>query len=281
MNDDLRLIHAIQGNPLDGPSKWARSSGLDLGFVRRKYKQLQDTCVLRGFSAIPAATVFGRKDEVYAFKGQAAIDDILAIDNVAWVARVSGRRTLVHVFETKRASSGALEALLGPADPEFVATNAPATPALGRIELKILRALLRDPRMRLQDLCLETGLTMKTVRKHRQALMDSGALVVEPIIRPPTQPGPLFYHFGIRFAAKKDASALRKDPNLLVLHESLRPPAAYVLGTAEGLEAQAAQQQRLAAMDGVVRVRLIYTESFAIARSRLQAWIDEEIAKWD
>src|SRR5207247_401784 len=59
----------------------------------------------------------------------------------------------------------------------------PKGTVLSPIDWRVMRPLIREPRMPIRTLAERTGLSPKTVRRHRDALLRDGALTIEVHVR--------------------------------------------------------------------------------------------------
>lgn len=268
----------MQRAPLDGPAAWARAAGEDVSSVRRRIKRLQETGVLQGFSAIPQPEVFGRIYAPYTFQTDAPpnMDDVLAVPDVAWAVSVLDGRTFVVAFEKDRSCKAALEGIMGPATDAFDHKGRPGTATLGRIDFKILRELIIDPRATVSQLCERTGLSAKTVRAHRAEMIARKEVKVDPIIRPPTTPGRLYYNL----SAHGDAPPHIEGDNCIVLEQFTSPPATYLLATAANLQEQMEFLRELERREDISDVNVMMTHAFGMATQRLVHWCEEKIEEW-
>src|SRR5207237_5451705 len=79
---------------------------------------------------------------------------------------------------------GLVTALGGPscaASPPFSEATA-AEAAVSSIDLRILAVLMRQPRAPLKEIADATGLSAKTVRRHREAMFANGSFMLFPVI---------------------------------------------------------------------------------------------------
>lgn len=280
---DFAILSAIQAAPLDGPATWARRTGVDQSTLRRRVKALEDAGVLRGFVATPTAAAFGRTQVPHQFATHDAPDmnAIMAVEDVAWAASTLDGRTFVNTYEDGASRRPELEAILGPNVSTFEATTEPPPAVLGRIDIKVIRALLMEPRASIARLTELTGLSTKTVRNHRADLIAKHLVRVDPLLRPPTKPGRLFYHMSFHADPPARLETVAKAvPDAIIISLFREPPAAYLFCTAPGIQEQAEHQKAVENMPGVSGVTLLINRDFAIATGRLLRWCDDAIAAW-
>ncbi len=284
MDLDFAVLCAVRGAPLDGPAAWARQAGLDESSVRRRLKRLEAQGVLQGFTAIPAAACLGRVYRNHRFRADACdVDAILAVPDVAWMARTLQGVLGVITYERGTDRRPELEALLGPHIGSYHHAGAPVDATLGRIELRVMRELIKDPRASIQTLAGRTGLGPRTVRRHRAALIDRRQIAIDPVLRTPRIPGRLFYSLMIevtdtRYLAAVAARAGEGDAVLINHFDD--PPLAYMFASSAGLVEQDELVRSIRAIPHVVDVTVVITREYAVAADRLVGWCDEAIGMW-
>ncbi len=278
---DFAILCAVQEAPLDGPAVWARRTGIDATTLRRRLRRLEDNGVLRGFAATPAAAAYGRTPTTMAFQTPhpPSMEQILAIEDVAWAATSYDDRTWVNVYEgSDRAPE--LEALLGPSVTRYVAAGEPEPTVLGRLEMRVLRALIQAPRAGIQQLTEMTGLSAKTVRNHRAALIARRLVRVDPLLRPPRAAGRMYYHVTLRHDGNLTGQALAAVPEAFVISQYNEGRDLYMFCAAAGLQEQAERVEALRRMPGVTDATVVVTREYGLATTRLLRWCDEAIAVW-
>lgn len=285
MDPDFALLCAVREAPLDGPAVWARRAHLDQSSARRRLKRLQTSGALQGFTAIPAAACFGRtyRDHQFHAPDGCDVDAILAVPDVAWMARTLDGNLYVITYESDTDRRPELEALLGPNVGAFRHADTPTPDVLGRMELRILRELVLDPRATIQELSTRSGLSAKTVRRHRSELLARHLITIDPILRTPNVPGRLFYNMAVEVTdvAHRNAVANKVAAGDAVLINHFdTPPVAYMFATAAGLVEQAEFVRAIRALPHVADVRLLVNQEYAVAVERLVAWCDDAIAAW-
>lgn len=284
MDPDFALLCAIREHPLDGPAVWARVAGMDASAARRRIQRLETTGVLQGFSAIPDATVFGRTYTDHHFDAPDGVDPaaVLEVPDVAWFARTLGGNLYVITYEDGTPRRPELEARFGPNIGTFDHADRAQPTILGRIDLKVLRELILDPRATITQLCERTGLSAKTVRNHRAELIAKRHVTVDPLLRTPNVPGRLFYNL----AVEVDDIAHRQRvadavPDAVLVNHFDEPPVAYMFATAAGLIEQGAHIRAIGQIPHVVDVRLVVNQEYGVAVERLVGWCDDAIAAWN
>jgi DNA-binding Lrp family transcriptional regulator len=283
VDPDFALLCAVRDKPLDGPASWARQANLDQSSARRRLKKLQANGALQGFSAIPDAKVFGRAYTPHQFDAPDGCDEkaILEVPDVAWYARTLDGNLYVVTYEDGVSRRQELEELLGPNVGTFDHAESADAVVLGRIEFKVMRELLLDPRATIAELCTRTALSTKTVRAHRAALVANQLVAIDPLLRTPTTPGRLFYNLSVRVDSLAARQPVAKEiENAVLVNYFDEPPACYMFATAGDLVAQGNHLQAIRAVPRVTDVRVIVNQEFGVATKRLVGWCDAAIAAW-
>ncbi len=278
---DFEILCAIQEAPLDGPAVWARRAGVDATTLRRRVRRLEQHGVLRGFAATPAAAAFGRTPTTLEFHTAQPpdMDAILAVEDVAWAASTYDQRTWVNIYEGEDRTQE-LEELLGPSTTTYT-TAEPAPTVLGRIELKVLRALILEPRAGIQRLTEMTGLSSKTVRNHRASLISRRLVRIDPLLRPPRTAGRMYYHVTVHLDGSVRPQVVQAaTPDAIVISHYNDGQDLYMFCAAAGLQEQAERVEALRHAPGVTDVTVVVTREYGLATQRLTRWCDEAIAAW-
>lgn len=289
MDPDFALLCALREAPLDGPAVWARRAGMDASSARRRIKRLTEAGALRGFTSIPAAQCFGRVYRDHQFAAPDGVDEaaVLAVPDVAWFARSLDGNLYVITYEAEVDRRPELEALLGPNIGTFQHADSPSPTVLGRIELRVLREMILDPRASIAELVERTGLSSKTVCRHRAELVAKRLITVDPVLRTPTVPGRLFHHFAVEVdglahrqsVADRVAAGVEGGDAVLINHFD-EPPVAYMFASSAGQVEQQQHMRNIAALPHVTDVRLLINQEYAVAVERMVDWCDEAIRAW-
>jgi DNA-binding Lrp family transcriptional regulator len=182
---DFQILGQLHRSPLDSTEAIARAIGLTRNAVARRIKNLQSSAVRLRFFAIPHFQLFGARSTVALFppNPRAKPRDFLNVPQViAYDVNHDGLLAATYwAFskEDEKRVPELMEAVSG--NPPLAllkeATPGPKTPHLSRLEWKILRALVAEPRASAVALARRTGLTAKTCARHRKALIASHAVL--------------------------------------------------------------------------------------------------------
>src|SRR5437660_11355392 len=132
-------------------------------------------------------------------KPDAAIDRALQTDPVVWAGFDVDRSSHAHAYATAPDAAAPPELVKALGEPSFAvpppfseATAAEA--AVSSIDLRILAVLMRQPRAPLKEIADATGLSAKTVRRHREAMFANGSFMLFPVIHAAQARGLVLYN---------------------------------------------------------------------------------------
>lgn len=182
---DFRILAVLCGDPLATHEALGRSIERSASSVRKRLDALVRQGVFRGFEAKPAAEALGLRGVGVGWDGRVSFEDLLHVEGTIWVGDTVDGTTGAIGYAVD--PDGWLEAASRVAGrpPMLVAPiDAYVGPVLGSLELRVLRAMVEQPTARAEVLAQVCGLSAKTVRSRRAALLRSRAIRVEPIIRP-------------------------------------------------------------------------------------------------
>src|SRR5437773_2401452 len=153
---------------------------------------------------LPAPEVSQRQRHVYVVRGErvnaTAPHKAIQIDPVVSVHLRQDGNLPAILYEPPNESADPPEELVRTfGAPAFSVLPRPfqAPPkgtVLSPIDWRVMRPLIREPRMPIRTLAERTGLSPKTVRRHRDALLRDGALTIEVHVRGARARGLLMYN---------------------------------------------------------------------------------------
>jgi DNA-binding Lrp family transcriptional regulator len=153
---------------------------------------------------------------------------------------------------------------------------------LSSLDLRILPVLIRQPRASLKELAASTGLSPKTVRRHRDAMFANGLFILFPVIHVARARGLVLYNAYAQGAkvpsnAQRILSAL---PRCRLITTRTNPPGVWMIGWADSMAEVADVEAHLRGLPGVERAGIIMRQRVDFAVDRIEGWIQEEQAKW-
>ncbi|MBW3584159.1 MAG: hypothetical protein KY455_13800 [Euryarchaeota archaeon] len=278
----FRLLADLSRSPFASHAELGRRLGVTGEAVRQRLDRFKEDGVLRGFSAIPAASVFGRRACDVVFQSSVDLGLVLRQSDVVFAVTSAdggcGVKGYVHdVLDfTSRMSD-----LVGGPPRQVISGPAPRpTNALGTIDLRVLRALVVEPRSSFRHLQAATGLSYRTVRSRRERLLESRAVDVQPILRP-SRNGDLYHNLWIEgplCANEQEVLDLLHDH--VVLDRWDTPPSIYLFCHEDGIKAHIAMIEKLRRTPGIDQVEVVLSEEYRMAKDRVLGWIDELMAAW-
>ncbi|MGB0653391.1 MAG: winged helix-turn-helix transcriptional regulator [Thermoplasmatota archaeon] len=281
---DFRLLGQLVQEPFATQEALAREVGLSAGAVRRRLRLLGEEGVLRGWSALPAAGLFGRQAVGAAWHRTLDPDLLLAVPDTLWAAdSVDGRAGAMGYTRDPDAWLADVTAAAGGEAPwQEVHLPTAQLPAMGPLEWRVLAAMVTHPRATIRDLSAASGLAPRTVRARHDALLASGSVKVEPLLRP-SRTGALAYHLYIEGppdaqarAAALVAAADATEHLVIDRYET----GLYLFVLSPSLGDQGALVARLRDLAGVADVQVVLNRDYRLHHERLLGWIDEQLTTW-
>lgn len=278
----FRLLAELSRSPFASHAELGRRLGVTGEAVRQRLDRFVDDGVLRGFSAIPAANVFGRQACDVVFRTSIEPDLVLRQPDVVFAVTSAdggcGVKGYVHdVLDfTDRMSD-----VVGEPPRQVISGPVPRPAnALGTIDLRVLRGLVVEPRASFRRLQAVTGLSYRTVRSRRERLLDSRAVEVQPILRP-SRNGDLYHNLWIEGPlCANEQEVLRLLHDHVVLDRWDTPSSIYLFCHEDGIKAHIAMIETLRRTHGIDQVEVVLSEEYRMAEDRVLGWIDERLAAW-
>lgn len=279
---EFRLLAALTRQPLASNAMLAEGLGVSAEAVRKRLVHLREDGVLGGFTAMPAAAVFGRQPQGVGFARPIDLRDLLALDDAVWAATSVDDKcgVMAYTNDPDGFTERAVELAGRPPIQTGALHAASSIPPLGPLEWRVLRAMLLEPRASLRHLSEATGLSYRTVRDRQDGLLRSGAITVDPLLRP-SRSGALFFHLWVTLAdAEAEAQVRPLFGEHVVINRYAAPPSVYMFCQAPDLGAQAAMVRRVEEHPAVATLHVVLNADHATHVERLLWWIDAELESW-
>ncbi|MGB0652067.1 MAG: winged helix-turn-helix transcriptional regulator [Thermoplasmatota archaeon] len=275
---DFRLLDALRREPLATHARLAQVIERSPSSVRRRLAALQDAGVLTGFVALPAPSLLGVEGVAATWATSAPTAGLLALPGTIMAGNSIRGGTLAGAYTPSAdAWVEAASAIVGAPPTTRSDLDQYEGPVPGPLDLRVTRAMVEAPRGSAEELAERCGLSAKTVRKRRAALLEAGAVKVIPLVRTGATDD-LLYHLHVTCEPEQRAAVLAllgeefsasqdDDP---ILCAFVRPPSlAAQARTIAGIEAL-----------GVEKVEVIHEDEWEIQREALLAAVDAALAGW-
>jgi DNA-binding Lrp family transcriptional regulator len=284
---DFRILSQLRKYPFSSYESLGRGIGLSGKAVKTRIEALQKAKILTSLQAMPAAQVFGRSPRLFLFKQPiASLEKLHAateIDPVVFATADVNRSVAVLVYDNA-SSPGPPEELadlLGPIDldvaPLFPYPRRELSKPLSSAELRVLRMLVLNLRVPVNEISESTGLSQKVAKKTRRQLLENGLLQVQPILQSAQSSRIIMYEVHVH--SNDDSILLRIKETLpkSVFINQWERTAIILSCWADSMAEVYETERRLRSEPGVSGVRVKFHERAILSSSRLISWIDEEI----
>lgn len=174
-------------------------------------------------------------------------------------------------------------------EPNFAATMhlsdpKPSDCVLSPLDWRILLPLVRNPRAPIRDLARATGLSRKTVRRHRDDLVRKELLRVFPLLQGAKAPGFVLYRLFLWMPSTSIADrerVLTALPGSFVTAWTERPAGLWLAGSAPTMGHVLESRERAERIAGVTRAEFdVFVRNEAYPE-RLEGWIRTELRRWE
>lgn len=280
---DLAILAAFAREPRATYGDVGTRVGLSGNAVKARVRRMTDEGVLRGFPAIPDASVLGLAEGLLVFTGVEDLDEreeeiLRSLPDAAGVVFVDvAMDHAVYVWtlhdgaaDLDRIERAAISLIGKP--PTHRVLGEPTPAPVQSPDWRVARALLPDARASLKDLATASGLSLKTLKRRLGAILRSGAVRIEPVLSGTEASGALLFRV-IAVLADEHAPAPDALPaDAIVTRAASGRVLVMDLQRATPHDAQA-ELRRVKSIAGVERAFLQVA-----TRRRFAAWLDEALA---
>jgi DNA-binding Lrp family transcriptional regulator len=286
---DFLILSQLRKYPFSSYETLGRGVGLSGKAVKTRIEALQNAKILTSLRAMPAAQVFRRLPRLLFFKQPvASLEKLYAAIRIdpAVFATVDVNRSVAVLVYANASSPGPheeLTAFLGPIDlevtPLFPYPLRELSKPLSLAELKVLRMLVLNLRVPVNEISESTGLSQKVAKKTRRRLLDNGLLQVQPILQSAQSSRILMYE--VHVYSDDDSVLLRIRQTLpkSVFINQWEHTAVILSCWADSIAEAFETERRLRSEPGVSGVRVKFHERAILSSSRLISWMDGEILR--
>ena len=180
---DFRLLAHLFRDPFASYRELGQELALSGPAARNRLERLAESGVLRGFQVLPSAEVMGRTHVMWEYpepRERPESSKVLTIEDVAWAVEWHDNSWTVHAFvrRPRERPPATLDALMGApgraAHPLAETDPGDADPdaVLSPLDWRLIAALATEPRATAVRLAQESGLSPKSVRARRAALVE-------------------------------------------------------------------------------------------------------------
>jgi DNA-binding Lrp family transcriptional regulator len=286
---DFLILSQLRKYPFSSYETLGRGIGLSGKAVKTRIEALEKAKILTSLQAMPAAQVFRRFPRLFFFKQPVtSLEKLYAaikIDPAVFATADVNRSVAVLVYDNA-SSPGPPEELvdlLGPIElevtPLFPYPRRELSKPVSLAELKVLRMLVLNLRVPVNEISESTGLSQKVAKKTRRQLLDNGLLQVQPILQSAKSSRILMYEVHVH--SNDDSVLLRIKQTLprSVFINQWEHTAIILSCWADSIAEVFETERRLRSEPGISDVRVKFHARAILSSSRLISWIDQEILR--
>jgi len=264
---DFQLLAALHENARQSYRALGSRVSLSAPAVRDRLLALENRGIIQGYWVTPDPTIFDRLDLLVFYMDERTREDavnVLSVRDVAFVAlKVDGGLTVQLWPRNQKESLEELTTMLGEPSGQAVAEH-PSHPPLSLADWRIIDVLVDDPRIELERLCMSTGLSPKTVRKHMSSMIREEVIYITPKLGTLSGSGELVYHLMVD--GRVSLSELRRMlGDAVLVNETKEPPMKYLLCKAHDLADVTSRTAQTGKLPGVKSVRVTLNREILVA----------------
>lgn len=286
---DFLIMSQLRRDPFSSYERLGREIGLSGKAVKTRIEALVDGKILTSLHAMPAAQVFRRSPRLFFFKkpipSLEKLNAAIEIDPAVFATVDVSHSVAVFVYDDASSPRflDKLTALLGPIDmevtPLFPYARKELSKPLSLAELKVLRMLVFNLRVPINEISESTGLSQKVAKKTRSSLLDHGLMQVQPIFQSARSSRILMYEVHVHSKDDSVLQRVRKTLSRSVFINQWENSAIVLSCWADSIAEVFETERRLRSEPGVSTVRVKFHARAILSTSRLISWIDEEILR--
>ena len=290
---DFKILRHLFQEPFASYQRIGEPIGLSGVSVKARMVRLERDGVIQGMWGLPAPETFGRHGRLFVYAKVARPDRAMALarktDPIARAAVGHERSFEVTTYARTPDEGAPPELVKRLGEPDFSGTMRITVPQersfpLSPLDWRILLPLVRQPRSSVQKIAEITGLSRKTVRRHRDDLFRRGVFRALPLLAGARSPGLVIYRLFIRspsitFADRQRILGTLPDTYLAAWTEG--PPGLWLAGGAPTMAAALHDRDRAERLLGVTHAEFDVFVRNEYFPERIEGWIREELAKWD
>ena len=286
---DFLILSQLRKHPFSSYETLGRGIGLSGKAVKSRIEALQRARILTSLQAMPAARVFRRYPRLFFFKQPIAsvekLYEAIEIDPVVFATADVNRRVAVLAYgrDSVLKPPDELVGLLGPVDfevtPMYPYPRRELSKPMSLAEFKVLRMLVVNLRVPVNEISSSTGLSQKVAKRARRELFDEGLLQVQPILQSAQSSRIILYEVHVH---SNDGSVLSRVKQTLpksVFINQWGRTAVILSCWADSIAEVFENERRLRDEPGVNSVQVKFHARAILSSSRLISWIDEEIVR--
>ena len=277
-------------NPFASSESVGRRFGVSGTTVAARWRAMEERGVIQGACVFPAAVNLGKVRRYWIFRGvdRTTVDmrAVLDVEELAACFWVYPDIAVVCSYHTQsnppvpeplvRALGG--ELIGGSNPPELASTGHPPAPG-SSIDLRVLRALLKDPRASDSELAMSSGMATRTFRRHRASLIPGGQATVYLILDMTREHGVINYMAWAHVLPSFRPEELGVT-GLRTLVRHTEPPAVYLYGHGRSYVETKEIESKLKEFPNLEELSFWIPQGGAFATRRVESWLDEALERW-
>lgn len=288
---DYRILLELMRNPFQIYEDIGSAVSLTGLSVKNRIAKMKKSGLMKGFHIIPAPITFGKKGVSIVFSSpkihEIDITELLKIEGVVFIWLDHNEHLIVNTYERGDYSSvlGELSAKIGGkahdhsvSMPMTISSLNSSKESISSIDWKILEHLVSEPRISISDISKRTNLSRRTIKRHRDSMVQNHQIFPIYIVDC-TQASEML--FGV-YCSFKEENAVNSlvSRNLSLVWLTNNPSGAYLLGYANSLLQVGKLMAKISANPAIKNYSLSIPVGGIFAEERIKSWIRDQIEQW-
>ena len=286
---DFEIYIELWSNPFSSFERIGRRIGLSGTAVRARLDTFFARGFLTGMHVVPSPIALGRYAASAVYQDSSdniGARELLGVESFAFAWKTHDHDLVVNVYSRSPDHEGipTISGLIGK-DPVEVTTPVVfsrqhySVSNFSSIDWKITEQLVPNPRTPLSAISKKTGLSVRTVRKHRDHLLMDNQIYNVLLPDASTEPDLIIFGAYLSLADLEYAKKI-SVPRFRTIWKNDDPPGAYFFGYAENLSEVEEIVGSLRRSPGVTKVSLSVPRGGIFATDNVLGWVRRELEKW-
>ena len=294
---DLRIMKLLSRDSRTPYRNIASAVGITPSAAKERINKMVSNGAIRTFVLFVNPVIFGYEKECILIlrnvdkpiKERDILNKVSLLgDILAYTLSLEGTANFIFAVKDRAQDKiGILTDLLKPSQVESIfARYTPVTMRIYNSDLKIMKCLLPDPRMMIEDIARATSLSPKTVARRLEKMRENHVLQFSIVTNLPSMNLTGYIEFAVLidvkiFSHQKIVEKIQVELQEYLLHipHRYQKEAIFAIFSCPNISAVNLILRRLESYDGVNKVEPFITTSLTIYQDWLQSEIDSRISQ--
>jgi DNA-binding Lrp family transcriptional regulator len=286
---DFELLRHLRDEPLATFEHYGQLLGLSGNAARLRFEALVDEGVTTGVEVLVAGEALGRETWTTFLRGvesAAHLQDAFGCEAAVLTTYYPEGHATVSTYTRREEAPRLPEVFTALGFQVQESRPAPwrptpgvSPPAATDKELRVMGALVDDPRRSTRDIAKVAGCSPRTAAGLRDSLRSRGLIEILPLLRLGWARGICFYKLTVIADRATVDGVLRDDPELARYWPLHDPEGAVLVGRAPSIAEAYLVERRVASTAGVSRATIAFNADLVYDRKRVSAIVQRELRR--